>query len=245
MPKSVKPNGRGAKPPAKPKPAKKAAKRKTSKKAAAKPTPKTSVFIRNLHNGAGGVRLDLDVDDRRIYLAPRGQIGDLLQVSDEIRDDPVYQRNLDLLFEELSYEAGVEALRKQNINAQSYRGPNPMDFITNEKGEKYVQKRATIEPSNEEAAITVGRIEESGDGRFQSVSRVAPSEVTGPKEVQVPGSRPVFDPNVMPAGLTTEQAALYLETPPEKRLELLQFFQKEAEQNYRLNVSVAPVEVEE
>lgn len=246
-PKQLKGQGRvTAAPPDKPKPSprKSSKKRKAPKKADATPS---TVWIRNIHNGAGGIRFDLTMTDRRIELTPRGRLGDLLQTTEEMREDPAYMRNVNLLFEEISQEKAADILAKQNINAQAYRGPSPMDFIRNAKGEEYAQKRAVITPSMESQGITVGQVSTAAEGRgSREVGNIERRSGAPPQQVEVPGSQPVtpadFDPNVMPGGLTVQQAGFYLETPPEQRWALLRRFTEEGAHATGLQVSVAPTE---
>jgi hypothetical protein len=236
-PKKVKPAGRAAPAPqsSTPKTAKKAPKKAS---AASKKAPKTS-YIRNLHNAAGGSRIDL-TDGRRIHLEPRGQVGDVLLVSDDDRDDPVYQRNLGILYEELTREQGLEVVDKQNTNAQAPR-PGVMDHMTNEKGEKYVQTQPTITATYESQGQVVGQISPAAEG--QHVTHTGNIErAMGPEEVQVPGSRSVFDPDIVPAGLSVEQAQAYIATPREQRQDFLARLQ--GTEDLGLRASVGPVQRE-
>lgn len=247
-PKSVKPNGRGAAAPKAPKKAATKAKKPAAKKKA-QASPK-SHYIRNLHNGAGGARVDLD--DTRINLRPRGERGDMMIVTEEMTNDPMYQHNIGIIFEEISLEKGKEIISKQQINQQS--GPTTMDYITNEKGEKYAQVKATITPSYEAQGVTVAEISPGSDGKNTTNNKditraVQPTDhfasPLGPEQVEVPGSTQVaFNPDVMPQGLSMEQAQLFMQTPREQRHLLIQQFQGEAAETYReqLQVSIEPVE---
>lgn len=220
MPKTVKPAGQGASAPNRPVP-KKAAKRKTTKKSAATSArTNTSFYIRNLHNGAGGLRITLS-DDRELRFQPRGARGDIVLVDEEIKSDPLYQRNLGLTFEELTLDEGREVQSKQHINAQA-SGPSTWDHLTNEEGKKYTTTGPTMRKSHEEQAFQVGAVSEATEGQSsQNVGHITRRTGLGPEEVAVPGSRPVFDPNVMPAGLSMAQAKEYMETPAEQRADLL------------------------
>lgn len=242
MPKTVKTRGRVAAP-APNKPAKKKASSSKKKTAASTraSTPKTN-YIRNLHNGAGGIRIDL-TDGARLLVAPRGQVGDVLLVNEDQRNDPAYQRNKDLLFEELTLAEGEEVIEKQNINAQSSRS-TVMDFLTNEKGEKYAQMHATVEPTFESQGQVVGHVSPASEGTSVrdggNINRepIVQSGL-GPQQVEVPGSTAVaFNPDRMPEGLTVDQAKLFIETPREERQELLQRFAQENAEQYRNNLNV-------
>lgn len=260
MPKSLTPKGRKAAGPARtdkvgqsPAPKKRKASKKAPTKVATNSPVAPTVWIRNLHYGAGGARFDLLTYDKRIELAPRGHIGDLLQTTEEMREDPRYQRNKDILFEEVSRETAMRILDKQNTNAQAYRGPTPMDFIRNEKGEKYAQVRAVIEPSFESQGIVVGQVSTPNPEGGQSARDIG--NVSGrasgapPQQTYPPGSYELapqdFDPNVMPAGLSMQQAGLYAETPPEQRFALLQRFLSEGAHGAGLNVVITAPETEE
>lgn len=260
-PKSVKGHGRvTAKPPG--------AKKQTTKKSASKKKAKPAAtsdnralhYIRNLHSGAGGSRVDLAVHDIRIHLEPRGRRGDMKMVTEEMVQDPAYQHNLGVIFEEIPIDIGQEIIRKQAINQQT--GPSTMDMLTNEYGEKYTQQRATVMPSFEDQGVTVASLTPGADGRNTTgnidVSRTVqptthfggpqatPSQPLGPQQVQVPGSQPVFNPDVLPAGLSVEQAQQFIETPREERLALVELWRRHAmeAETYRgeLNVSIQPTE---
>lgn len=256
-PKAVTPHGRGAKAPqVKPTP-----KKKASKKAKAPATSQSASthYIRNLHSGAGGARIDL-MNDMRIHLEPRGRRGDMRLVTEDMVQDPMYQHNLGVIFEEIPIMLGKEIISKQQTNQQN--GPSTMDLLTNEYGKKYTQTRATIEPSYESQGVTVASINPGADGRNTTqnvdISRMVqptdhfsgpqaqPPQPLGPQQVQVPGSQPVFDPDIVPAGLSVEQAQVFIETPREQRLQLVeawrqQTMEAEAYRN-QLNVSVEPTE---
>lgn len=260
-PKSVKPNGRGAKAPQS-KSTRKTASKKKAKTAPATSSPSTH-YIRNLHSGAGGARIDLQTSDTRINLEPRGRRGDLRLVNEEIINDPMYQHNLGVIFEEVSLEEGKEIIAKQSINQQE--GNSVWDVLTNEKGEKYdPNTRATITAPFEQQGVTVANLSPGANGKATEgnvdITRAVqptdhfsgpqgdPNQGLGPQQVQVPGSQPVFNPDVLPAGLSVEQAQLYIETPREQRQRLFEEWQRQAleAEAYRsgLNVSVQPTERE-
>lgn len=256
-PKAVKAQGRGAKAPqVKPTP-----KKKASKKAKAPVTAQSASthYIRNLHSGAGGARIDLS-SDTRIHLEPRGRRGDMRLVTEEMVQDPMYQHNLGVIFEEIPIEVGKDIINKQQTNQQN--GPSTMDLLTNEYGAKYTQTRATVEPSFESQGVTVASIDPGANGRntTQNVDinrtvqptdhfagpQAQPSQPLGPQQVQVPGSQPVFNPDVLPNGISIEQAEVFIATPREHRLQLVETWRQQAmeAENYRnqLNVSVEPTE---
>jgi hypothetical protein len=250
-PKAVKTNGRGSKTTTvKPTP------KKTAKKAPAAATPSTGAthYIRNLHSGAGGARVDL-INDVRIHLEPRGRRGDMRLVTPEMTQDPMYQHNLGILFEEIPIDAGQDIIRKQQINQQN--GPSTMDLLTNEYGKKYTQTRATVMPSFESQGVTVANLSGGADGKnttgnvdvtraVQPTDHFAAPQPLGPEQVQVPGSTPVFNPDILPAGISIEQAQVFIETPREQRLALVEQWRQQAmeAEAYRneLNVSYEPPE---
>lgn len=258
-PKAVTPHGRGAKAPQS-LPTKKTASKKKAKKAPATVQSAATHYIRNLYSGAGGARVDL-TNDIRIQLEPRGRRGDMKLVTEDMVNDPMYQHNLGILFEEVPIDIGKDIIAKQQINLQN-DGPTTMELLTNSKGEKYTQVKATLEPSWESQGITVATVDQSGDGRFTEGNvdinravqptthfagpQVQPSQPLGPQQVQVPGSQPVFNPDVLPAGISVEQAQVFIETPREQRLQLVEYWRQQAmeAESYRnqLNVSVEPTE---
>lgn len=243
-PKSVKGQGRvTAKPAASPKPK---PKKKAAKKAKAPAVNSSSVhYIRNLHHGAGGARFDLSVVDVRIHLEPRGQRGDMRLVTEEMISDPVYQHNLGILFEEVPIEEGTEILRKQAINQQ--QGPSTYDLLTNEYGQKYdPNTRATVTAPFEQQGQVVARLSPGADGRNTSgnvdiTRQVQPQEFFGNN---APQQQPVFNPDIVPQGISIEQAELFIQTPREERLALVEsWIRQNAEaEGYRntLNVIVEP-----
>lgn len=261
-PKSVKGQGRITAPAPAPKPS---SKKSTTPKRASKGPSTVALtsgnrYIRNLHMAAGGSRIDLDHVDVRIHLEPRGQRGDMRLVTQEMIDDPMYQHNLGLLFEEISVERGKEIIHKQATNQQQ-AGPSTMDLLTNEFGEKYTQTRATVTPSYEEQSVTVASLAPGADGknteRNVDITRAATptdffgnnvttSSRLGPEEVEVPGSRPVFNPDVLPQWLSTEQAVVFVQTPREARQSLIEEWVREVEEGAvsQLNVSYGEVNEE-
>lgn len=254
-PKSVKGQGRVTAPaPSTPKPARKTA---SKKKAKAPATDSKSVhYIRNLHGGAGGARFDLSVVDTRIHLEPRGRRGDMRLVTEEMTVDPVYQMNLGVLFEEVPILEGQEIIRKQTINQQN--GPSTFDLLTNEYGEKYVQTRASVTAPFEQQGQVVARMVPGADGRnttgnvdFERSAKPTDffgGRQLGPQAVEVPGSTPVFNPDVMPQGLSVEQGQVFIETPREQRQQLVEQWRIAAleAEGYRneLNVNVEPTAFE-
>lgn len=253
-PKTVKGQGRKtATPPQTPVTPIKAAKKKDTT-AAVSPS-KSLHYIRNLHNMAGGARFDLAMSDMRIDLRPRGERGDMRLVTQEMIDDPVYQFNKGLIFEEVPIDQGQEIIRKQAINQQS--GPGTFDLLTNEYGKKYKQTRASVTLPFEQQGQVVASIDPGYDGKNTTgnveINRreVQPADFfggdqMGPQQVQVPGSTPVFNPDVYPEGLTEEQQTVFAETPREQRQGLYEFWLRQAREaeQYRsnLNVSVEPTE---
>jgi hypothetical protein len=258
-PKPVTPHGKGAKAPSSA-PKKTASKKKKAKKPAAQSNSASTHYIRNLHSGAGGARIDLQTTDTRIQLEPRGRRGDMRLVTEEIANDPMYQHNLGVIFEEVPIEVGREIIAKQQTNQQ--QEPSTMDLLRNSKGEKYIQTRANVEIPFEQQGVTVAQVSQGQDGRYTegnvNINRsVQPTDhfsgqqpqvqqALGPQQVAVPGSQPVFDPDVVPAGLSVEQAQVFIETPREQRLALVEHWRQQAmeDEAYRnqLNVSVQPTE---
>jgi len=241
MPGTVKPTGRGASAPNRPTGKKGSAKKATKKKAS--PGPKnTRKYIRNLHHGAGGARLGL-ADGSELQLAPRGQVGDLILVGEDQQQDPLYQRNKDFLFEELTVEQGLEVIDKQNINAQAFRS-SPLEHITNENGEAYTRP-VNVTQTYESQGQVVGAISPAGSGvssqntgniERQTQAAIAQmgqppttQDVMGPQQIAVPGSQ--FNPDIMPSGLTTKQAEQFLQTPREHRAQLVEIWATEATEN--------------
>lgn len=257
-PKTVKGQGRvTAKPAATPKETPKAA----SKRSTTAPSSSQSLhYIRNLHHGAGGARFDLSLNDIRIDLRPRGERGDMRLVTQEMIDDPMYQHNKGIIFEEISIDDGQEIIRKQQINQQS--GPDTFDLLTNEYGQKYKQVRATVTAPFEQQGTVVANIAPGADGKNTTgnvdISRaVTPadffgngqaqgSQALGPQQVEVPGSTPVFNPDVVPPGLSVEQAQVFIETDRDQRQQLVEFWVRQTQEAeaYRdqLNVTVEPTE---
>jgi len=241
MPGTVKPTGRGASAPNRPTGKRGSAKKVTKKKVSAGPKSKRK-YIRNLHHGAGGARLGL-ADGSELQLAPRGQVGDMVLIGEEQQEDPLYQRNKDFLFEELTVEQGLEVIDKQSINAQAFRS-SPLEHITNENGEAYTRP-VNVTQTFESQGQVVGAIAPAGEGissqntgniQRQTQEAVAQmgqpptvQNVMGPQQIAVPGS--AFNPDIMPAGLSTQQAEQFLQTPREHRAQLVEVWANEATEN--------------
>lgn len=237
-PKSVKGQGRVT---AKPAPTPKSAPKKPAKKKAAKPAGETTsvTYIRNLHSGAGGARFDLSVVDTRIHLEPRGRRGDMRLVTEEMQTDPIYQMNLGILFEEIPITEGQEIIRKQAINQQ--QGTSTFDLLTNEYGAKYTQSRASVTAPFEQHGVVVGNVSTAQSGRGSRETGNIDRQVTPQdffsEQQQV---QPQFDPDVVPAGISVEQAQVFIETPREDRLALVQewFIQQAEAEGYRASLNV-------
>lgn len=235
-PKSVKGQGRvTAKPAATPK---SAPKKKAAKKAPAPATSSTSVhYIRNLHSGAGGARFDLT--ERRIHLEPRGRRGDMYLVTEEMMNDPIYQHNLGILFEEIPIDVGQDIIRKQSINQQN--GPSTFDLLTNEYGAKYTQTRASMTAPFEQQGQVVGHVSTGGSGvgsrETGNIQRQVQAQDFFTEQQQI---QPEFNPDIVPAGISVEQAQVFIETPREDRLALVQeWFTQQAEaEGYRDSLQV-------
>lgn len=263
-PKTVTPVGRGKH--KAPQTKKQTAKKTASKKKAKAPATVTATthYIRNLHSGAGGARVDLS-SDQRIQLEPRGRRGDMKLVTEEMVNDPMYQHNLGVIFEEIPLALGKEIIAKQQINSND--GPTTMEMLTNSQGEKYAQTRASVELPFEQQGVVVASIDPAGDGKntegnvditraiqptdhFSGPQAMPPMQQPqlGPQYAQVPGSVPVFNPDVVPPGLSVEQAQLFIETARDQRLQLVEAWRQQAmeAEAYRnqLNVTVEPTEQE-
>jgi hypothetical protein len=210
MPEKLNPQGRAAPAPKKtPRATKKksSSKKKQQPKKTASPASKIR-YARNLHGAAGGIRVLL-MNDTEIKLAPRGQVGDLMPVSEEDRYDPHYVANYGVLFEEISSAEAKAVVSKQNTNAQAPR-QSTMDQLTNQKGEKYEQAAPTVEQSYEDQGMTVAEIQKAGDGRFtEQNTQLVRSPGAAPEQQNVPGSPGNPVPNI-PADVPPEQVADWL-----------------------------------
>jgi hypothetical protein len=205
MPDKLTPRGQAASPPKKA--PRKTTKKKTTRKKSSKSAPSSSTtrYVRNLHGAAGGIRVLLQ-NETQIKLAPRGQVGDLMPVTEEDRMDANYIANYGVLFEEISQPEARKVVEKQNTNAQAPR-PTTMDQLTNEKGEPYQQSEPTIDKAFEEQGVTVAEVQKAGDGRFteQNTQLVRPAGAP-PQQQDVPGSvgNPLPD---IPQDIPPEQVA--------------------------------------
>lgn len=178
-PKKLTPNGRAAEPAgSKALPPKKTA--STKPKPAAKKTVTSGKHIRN----ALGVDVRLTFDSgRRIELAPRGQRGDMVAVSKEELDDPIFLNNLGSLYEVITNAEAAKVREKQLTNASTYNSVRPEEIIKSEHGKDI--DFAGMEPSNEEISIPVGSLVEK-ETRYTKGVEV--SREIGPERVNVPGS---------------------------------------------------------
>lgn len=178
-PKKLTPNGQAAEP------AGTKALASTKKTAAkAKPVAKkpasTSKYIRNLL----GIDVRVTFDSgRRIELSPRGQRGDMVAVSKEEMDDPIFLNNLSSLYEVISGAEATKVRDKQLTNVSTFNSPRPEQIIKNEQ-DKDIEFTG-MEPSNEEISIPVGKLEEV-ETRYTKGPQVTRN--VGPERVSVPGS---------------------------------------------------------
>lgn len=190
MPKRVTPRGEAAPKQAS---ARKPAAKKTT--AAKKQTEKASTYsyLRNIRYVEARLTLE---DNRRINLQPRGQRGDMARIPTEDLGDTVVQDNVGYIIEVISDEAGREIMRKQQTNQNTSQ--SVMSQLTNERGEPYTQESVTVGPSNEEQAIVVADVQNTGQGRFSErntelVRSVGPNIVNAPGSIQIPDNIPAHE----------------------------------------------------
>src|SRR5207245_1372648 len=100
---------------------------------------------------------------------------------------------------------------------------------------------ARIDPGSD-GRNTTGNVDISRTVQPQDFFSAQPSQPLGPEQVQVPGSVPVFNPDIVPQGISIEQAEAFIQTPREQRLALIEHWHRQAmeAEAYRnqLNVSV-------
>ena len=177
-PKKLTPNGRAAEPAGN--------KALTPKKTAAKPklaAKKSVASGKHIRNVLGvDVRLTFD-SGRRIELAPRGQRGDMVAVSKEELDDPIFLNNLSSLYEVITNAEATKIREKQFTNVSTYNSPRPEQIIKSEQGNDITF--AGMEPSNEDISIPVGSLVET-ETRYTTGTEVSRS--VQPERANVPGS---------------------------------------------------------
>jgi hypothetical protein len=179
-PKKLTPRGQAAEPAG----AKASSARKTATKA--KPAPKkrgsTTKYIRNIR----GVEVRVTFDTgRRVNLMPRGQRNDMVAVSKEELEDPIFLDNLAVLYEVIS-AADAESIReKQFTNASSLSQPRPENTLMSPLGKPI--NFTGLEPSNIEQSITIGQLREV-DGRTNEQKATEITRSVQPSRANVPGS---------------------------------------------------------
>lgn len=188
-PKKVTPRGQAAEPAGN----KATAARKTAKKAtkapAAKRTSSTTKYIRNVR----GVNIRVTLDSgRRIELNPRGQRNDMVAISKDELEDPIFLNNLGTLYEVISSADAAKIRDKQMVNA-SYGTPRPEDILTSEHGKP--SNFGGVEPSNSEIAIPVGSLVEN-ETRYTKGLEVSRS--VAPQVANVPGSAGISQTSLPP-----------------------------------------------
>jgi len=177
-PKKLTPNGQAAEPAGTK--ALAGAKRTAKTAAAPKKTTSAGKSIRNLL----GVDVRLTFESgRRVELTPRGQRGDMVAVSKEELDDPIFLNNLSSLYEVISNAEAAKVREKQLTNVSTYNSPRPEQIIKSEQGNDIVF--AGMEPSNEAISIPVGSLVES-ETRYTKGTEVSRS--VSPQRASVPGS---------------------------------------------------------
>jgi len=194
-PKKVTPKGTAAKP---------AGERVTStrkpvvKKAATTRQPVSAKkHIRNIR----GVDVRLTFESgRRVQLAPRGMRGDMIAVSKEEVEDPIFLNNLGLLYEVISANEADTVRSKQNTNA-STRTQRPEDLLTNEKGETISQ--VNMQQSFESQGKTIATLETTEGGVHEEKSiDVVRGGGTNPARASVPGSIDGTQPSALGTALS-------------------------------------------
>lgn len=177
-PKKLTPNGQAAEPAGTK--ALAGAKKTAKPKAAPKKVSTTGKHIRNLL----GVDVRLTFDSgRRVELTPRGQRGDMIAVSKEEMEDPIFLNNLASLYEVISNAEAAKIREKQLTNASTYNSPRPEQIIKSEQGNDI--EFSGMEPSNEDISIPVGKLEEV-ETRYTKGPQVTRS--VSPERASVPGS---------------------------------------------------------
>ena len=177
-PKKLTPNGQAAEPAGnKAIPAKKTA---TKAKTATKRSTSATKYIRNVR----GVEIRVTFDTgRKIHLSPRGQRNDMVAISKEELDDPIFLNNLGSLYEVISSADAAKVRDSQMTNASSYAHPRPEQIIKSEHGEDVTF--GGVEPSNAEISIPVGSLVEK-ETRYTKGPEVTRN--VAPEIVNVPGS---------------------------------------------------------
>lgn len=137
-------------------------------------------YIRNLHHIQARVTLG---SGREIQLKPRGEREDIDIVNKDEQQDPKFLANRDLVFEVITPAQAEKIIYKQQTNS---RGQSLWDHLRNEKGKSYDQTAATIEEAFERQGVVVGRIEDTGSGRYTDHN--AEVRRMGPEVVEAPGS---------------------------------------------------------
>jgi hypothetical protein len=177
-PKKLTPNGQAAKPAGnKAIPVKNTA---TKAKAAPKSNGSATKYIRNVR----GVEIRVTFDTgRKIHLSPRGQRNDMVAVSKDELEDPIFLNNLGSLYEVISSADAAKIRESQMTNASTLNSPRPEDIIKNEFGND--TQFGGVEPSNAEISIPVGTLVEK-ETRYTKGPEVTRS--IAPEKVDVPGS---------------------------------------------------------
>lgn len=181
-PKKLTPNGKAAEP-AGAKALASTKKPATKAKPAVKKTVTAGKHIRNLL----GVDVRLTFDSgRKVELSPRGQRGDMVAVSKDEMEDPIFLNNLASLYEVISNAEATKIREKQFTNASSYNSPRPEQIIKSEQGNDI--EFTGMEPSNEDVSISVGSLVET-ETRYTKGPQVTRS--VQPERADVPGSASV------------------------------------------------------
>lgn len=178
-PKKLTPNGRAAEPAGN----KALAPKKTAATKAKPAAKKTVASGKHIRNALGvDVRLTFD-SGRRVELTPRGQRGDMVAISKEELDDPIFLNNLGSLYEVITNAEASKVREKQLTNVSTYNSPRPEQIIKSQQGDDI--EFAGVEPSNEEISIPIGSLVEK-ETRYTTGLEVA--REIGPERVNVPGS---------------------------------------------------------
>lgn len=138
-----------------------------------------TIYLRNLHGTEARVTL---ASGRRIDLKPRGQRGDMTQVSPEEQKDQGLRDNYGLIYEPLTEATAVEILAKQDTNRKQPH--TALASITNELGQPM---KEVVVDNPEDRAIVAGTLTPQ-DGKNLPLSTEAVSRDIGPEQIPVPGS---------------------------------------------------------
>lgn len=147
-------------------------------------------YVRNGYPAPFNLRLDRQIEKRRIELKPRGMPGDLHPLQEDDLKDPVLRTNLNLGLIEVIPAGEANLIIEKQMTNSSQRVHTPLALLRNATGEMYKQGAVKVEAEFNSQGITVAQLDprtQTGELHDRDIKRDAGLTRTKPGEPIVTG----------------------------------------------------------